>query len=73
MVSVWLAGFNPVAETVMVGLPAVVSRKKKLPVPLLIPTEVTVPLKGPVLSVSNRIVGESEEVVEARLPGVSPG
>ena len=45
----------------MVGLPAVVSWKKKLPAPPLIDTEVIVPSKGPTALVSKNMDEESEE------------
>ncbi len=45
----------------MVGLPAVVSWKKKLPAPPVIDTEVMLPSKGPAALVSKNIEGESEE------------
>jgi hypothetical protein len=60
IVSCWFAEVRVPEATVIVGVPAAVSRKKKLPAPLVIPTDVTVPLKGPVLLVSNRMVGELE-------------
>ena len=43
------------------GVPALVSLKKKLPSPLLMATDIIDPSNGPVLMVSNRIVPESEE------------
>jgi hypothetical protein len=61
IVSVWFAEVNPLEATVMIGLPAVVSLKKKLPVPPVIPTDVTVPLNGPPALVSNRIVPDDED------------
>ncbi len=42
------------------GLPTVVSRKKKLPIPDAAPMDVTVPSKGPELLVSNSIVPDED-------------
>jgi hypothetical protein len=46
---------------VMVGVPVVVSKKKKLPVPDTIVTDVIVPSNKPELLVSNTRLGEFEE------------
>jgi hypothetical protein len=61
MVSCWVPEVSVPEATVIVGVPAAVSRKKKLPAPLVIATDVIVPLKGPALLVSNRMVVELEE------------
>ena len=55
-----MAELRPVSEIVMLGVPAVVSWKKKLPTPLLIATDVIVPSNGPVLKTSNRVVPEDD-------------
>jgi hypothetical protein len=61
IVSTWEAEVKLAEETESVWTPAVVSLKKKAPLPEVIATDVMVPLKGPVLLVSNRILGEVED------------
>jgi hypothetical protein len=60
IVSPCVAEVNVPEATVIVGVPAVVSLKKKLPVPEVIGTEITVPSNAPELLVSNRIMVEFE-------------